>query len=230
MELFQELWQLLLQFIDVMLHLDVHLNEWMGMFGVWMYMILFLVIFCETGLVVTPFLPGDSLLFALGALCVGPSAALNVWVLWIVLIVAAILGDGVNYFIGKKIGPKIFRSESSRFLNKQHLARTQVFYEKYGGKTIIFARFLPIFRTFAPFVAGIGSMCYRRFSAFNVVGAFFWITTFLFAGYYFGNLPVIKSNFHYVIFAIIIISALPAVIEFLRHRYGAKPASESIQQ
>lgn len=201
-------------------HLDVHLNEWIGMLGPSIYLLLFAIVFCETGLVITPFLPGDSLLFALGALSAGENAALDIKILLVTLIVAGILGDAVNYAFGKYLGPKVFKKDDSLFFNKSHLLRTQSFYERYGGKTIIMARFLPIVRTFAPFVAGIGRMSYRKFAAFNVVGAVLWVSSFLIAGHYFGNLPGVKKNFHLVIFAIIIISAIPPVIEFWRHRKG----------
>ncbi|MBN1960805.1 MAG: DedA family protein [Deltaproteobacteria bacterium] len=218
--------------IDIFLHLDVHLTAWANVFGGWLYAILFLVIFCETGLVVTPFLPGDSLLFATGALAALPGSPLQIgWVI-ILLAIAGILGDSVNYAIGKKIGPKVFRS-NSRWLNQRHLQRTHEFYEKHGGKTIIFARFMPIIRTFAPFVAGIGYMSYRRFLAFNVIGAIAWVTMFSTAGYFFGSIPHVKSNFQYVILAIIIISLIPIFVEFIRARRQARraamtPADDSV--
>lgn len=186
--------------------------------GTALYVILFLVVFAETGLVVTPFLPGDSLLFALGALCAQPEFPLGVVQSGVLLIAAAILGDAVNYSIGYRIGPKVFASESSRLLNKQHLLKAQRFYEKHGGKAIIIARFVPIIRTFAPFVAGIGRMNYRRFALFNVTGAIAWVCLFLVAGYQFGNLPAIKRNFQVVILAIIVISVMPIVIELIRAR------------
>jgi membrane-associated protein len=206
--------------IDMLLHLDQHLNDWMNYFGPWMYVVLFLIIFCETGLVVTPFLPGDSLLFALGALCARPDSALDVWALWILLMIAGIVGDAVNYSCGAYVGPKVFSRPEGRFLNQSHLRKTQLFYERYGGKTIIIARFLPIIRTFAPFVAGIGRMTYAKFAMFNVVGAVLWVTSFLFAGYVFGNLPSVKSNFHYIILAIIILSVMPPLIEWFRASQG----------
>lgn len=207
---------LIKQLIDLILHLDQHLVELVTRFGTWSYAILFLIIFCETGLVITPFLPGDSLLFAIGAL--SASGALDPLVLTILLSIAAILGDTVNYWVGYKIGPKVFHGEGSRFLNPRHLERTHAFYEKYGGKTIIFARFIPIVRTFAPFVAGIGRMTYSRFLLYNVVGGIAWITIFVYAGYFFGNIPVVKRNFTLVILAIILISLTPAVIEYIQHR------------
>jgi membrane-associated protein len=203
--------------IDLFLHLDTHLGEIIQSYGVWTYTILFLIIFCETGLVVTPFLPGDSLLFAAGAFAA--RGDLNVLLLFIILTVAAIVGDTVNYWIGHYIGPKIFHKENVRFLNKAHLERTHKFYEKYGGKTIIVARFIPIIRTFAPFVAGIGSMTYWRFIAYNIVGGVLWVAVCIFGGYFFGNLEIVKRNFSLVILAIILISVLPIIIEFARQRF-----------
>jgi membrane-associated protein len=202
--------------IDFILHLDKHLGELVIQYGAWTYAILFLIIFCETGLVVTPFLPGDSLLFAIGALAA--TGSLDVFWVFILLSIAAIIGDTVNYWVGYIIGPKVFHGESSWLLNRKHLERTHDFYEKYGGKTIILARFIPIIRTFAPFVAGIGRMNYGRFLIYNVVGGIAWIAIFTYAGYFFGNIPIVKRNFTLVIFAIIIISVIPAVIEYRQHR------------
>src|SRR5262245_61714132 len=173
--------------IDILFHLDQHLNGWAEWLGPWLYVVLFAIIFCETGLVVTPFLPGDSLLFAVGALAGRPDSPLSLPLLIGLLITAAVLGDAVNYLVGFQLGPKVFKYENSRLLNKQHLVRTQHFYERYGGKTIILARFIPIIRTFAPFVAGIGKMRYRRFSSFNVVGGVAWVLIFLLGGYYLGS-------------------------------------------
>ena len=207
---------LIKRLIDLILHLDQHLVELVSQYGSWTYAILFLIIFCETGLVVTPILPGDSLLFAVGAL--SASGALNPLVLVVLLSIAAIAGDTVNYWIGHKLGPRVFQNESSRFLNRKHLERTHAFYEKYGGKTIVIARFIPIVRTFAPFVAGIGSMTYSRFLAYNVVGGVVWISIFVYAGYFFGNIPVVKGNFTLVILAIIVISMVPAIIEYVQQR------------
>jgi membrane-associated protein len=215
----------LLQFFDVLRHLDQHLAEWSQQLGGWLYLALFAIIFAETGLVVTPFLPGDSLLFAVGALCAVPDSAINLGATLPLLLVAAVLGDAVNYAIGRRLGPKVFTTESSRFLNKKHLLRTQEFYERYGGKTIIIARFVPIVRTFAPFVAGIGQMRYRRFVLFNLIGAVLWVALLLPVGYAFGNLPMIKRNFSIVIFAIIGISLLPAVVELLRGRRSRRVAA-----
>jgi len=208
--------ELLHQFIDLFLHLDKHLGEIIKDYGVWTYAILFLIIFCETGFVVTPFLPGDSLLFACGAFAA--TGSLEVWSLCVLLSIAAILGDTVNYWIGSYIGPKAFSREDSRFFKKKHLVQTHEFYEKYGGKTIIIARFMPIVRTFAPFVAGIGKMSYGKFLTFNIVGGLLWIFSFTFLGYFFGNLPVVKKNFTLVILAIVVLSVLPSVIEVIRHR------------
>jgi len=210
--------------IDILLHLDRYLNGWAADFGGWLYVLLFAVVFAETGLVVTPFLPGDSLLFAVGALAATDGSPIDVWLVGLVLTVAAILGDAVNYAIGRRIGPKIFASETSRLLNKQHLMRAHAFYERHGGKTVILARFMPIFRTFAPFVAGIGQMSYSRFATYNVVGALAWVWSFLMLGHQFGALPFVKKNFTYVIFAIIIVSVIPAVVEFIRaRRAGPEP-------
>ncbi len=208
--------------IDLFLHLDVHLTQVVQALGGWFYGLLFLVLFCETGLVVTPFLPGDSLLFAVGALAAAAGSPLRMPLLALLLPVAAIAGDAVNYLIGARVGPQIFRREGSRWLNKQHLVRAQQFYEKHGGKTIFLARFVPILRTFAPFVAGIGRMGYARFAAWNVAGGLVWVYLMLFAGYFFGNIPVVKRNFHYVVLAIIVISLVPVAIEWLRARRDAR--------
>jgi membrane-associated protein len=204
--------------IDVFLHLDVHLNEWAAMFGPWLYVILFLILFCETGLVVTPFLPGDSLLFATGALASVEGSPLELHWLMVLLVIAAVLGDAVNYAIGRRVGPVVFRSEGSWLLNVQHLERTAQFYEKHGGKTVFLARFVPIIRTFAPFVAGIGRMRYSYFATYNVTGALAWVLSFLAAGYWFGQIPTVKRNFHIVIVAIILISLVPVVLELVRAR------------
>ena len=201
--------------IDFILHLDKHLNEIIQTYGIWTYLLLFLIIFMETGLVITPFLPGDSLIFAAGAFAA--QGSLNVFVLFILLSLAAILGDTVNYWIGHYIGPKAF-SGNVRFLKKEYLDRTHAFYEKHGGKTIILARFIPIIRTFAPFVAGIGAMTYSHFIVYNVVGGVLWVGLFTFGGYFFGNLPFVKDNFIIVIITIIFISVLPAVVEVVRER------------
>ena len=208
--------ELISKLIDLFLHLDKHLNEIIGQYGGWTYLILFLIVFCETGLVVTPFLPGDSLLFAAGAFAA--LGSLNVFWLFVLLSIAAIAGDTINYWIGYWVGPKVFYRENVRFLNKKHLERTHEFYERYGGKTIIIARFVPIIRTFAPFVAGIGSMTYGRFIAYNVIGGVAWVAICVFAGYYFGNLEIVKGNFSLVIIAIVLISVAPMGVEYIRHR------------
>jgi membrane-associated protein len=210
--------------VDLFLHLDRHLAELAQALGPWLYFLLFAIVFCETGLVVTPFLPGDSLLFAVGALASIPESGLSIWLIGALLIVAAILGDAVNYAVGAYIGPRVFSSEESRWLNKRHLQRTHEFYEKYGGKTIILARFVPIVRTFAPFVAGVGSMTYARFAVYNVTGAVVWVVSFLLAGYFFGQLPIVKQYFHLVIVGIIVVSVIPVVVEFIRARREARAA------
>ncbi len=211
--------EFLAAFIDFFLHLDRHLSVIIQDYGVWTYAILFLIIFCETGLVVTPILPGDSLLFAVGSFAA--IGALDVSIVLLTLTVAAILGDTVNYGIGHFMGPKVFLKKDSKIFRKEYLDKTHRFYERYGGKTIIFARFVPIVRTFAPFVAGVGSMSYSRFIAFNIIGAVAWIAAFILAGYFFGAIPMVKKNFTIVIFAIIFLSILPGVIEYLRHRRSA---------
>ena len=207
--------QLLTYLVDLFLHLDEHLTEVIQTYGVWTYALLFTIIFLETGVVITPFLPGDSLLFAAGALAA--TGAMNVYLLYLLLTVAAILGDTVNYWIGHKIGPQAFQG-NIRFLKKEYLERTHQFYEKHGGKTIVLARFIPIIRTFAPFVAGVGHMSYGKFVAYNIIGGILWTTLFIFAGYFFGNLPVVKDNFTLVVLAIIFISILPPVFEYIQSR------------
>lgn len=200
--------------LDFFIHLDSHIGEIIASYGVWTYLILFLIIFAETGLVVTPFLPGDSLIFVVGTFAA--AGALDVWILFFLLLGAAVLGDTVNYEIGRFLGPKVFAKEI-RFLNHENLMKTQRFYEKHGGKTIIIARFLPIIRTFAPFVAGVGAMKYTRFLSYNFIGALLWVSVALFAGYFFGNLPFVRDNFTLVIFAIIGISAVPAVCAYVKN-------------
>jgi membrane-associated protein len=211
--------ELIKDFIELFLHLDTHLHAVIQTYGVWTYLLLFLIIFCETGLVVTPILPGDSLLFAAGTFAA--SGALDLTRLLGLLSIAAVLGDAVNYTIGHFMGPKVFTQEHGRFLKKEYLDRTHQFYEQYGGKTIILARFVPIVRTFAPFVAGVGRMTYGRFASYNVIGGILWITVCTTAGYLFGNIPVVKQNFTLVILAIVFISILPGVIEYLRQRQPA---------
>ena len=206
--------EFILQIIDFIVHVDVHLDEIIRQYGTWTYAILFLIIFAETGLVVTPFLPGDSLLFAAGTFAARGS--LEPAVLFFLLAIAAIIGDAVNYSVGRYLAPRAERG--FRFIKKDHLDKTHAFYERHGGKTIIIARFMPIVRTFAPFVAGIGAMEYRRFAMFNVTGAILWIGLFVYAGYFFGNIPAVEHNFTLVIMAIVLLSILPGIIEYIRHR------------
>ena len=208
--------------LEIILHLDRHLLDLCTQYGAWVYAILFVIVFCETGLVVTPFLPGDSLLFAVGSLAA--INALDLMTSIVLLIAAAILGDTVNYWIGDYVGPKVFHQENSRFLNKEYLVRTHRFYEKHGGKTIIIARFLPIIRTFAPFVAGIGSMTYKRFLMFNVVGGALWVLLFVPAGYFFGSVPFVKNNFSLVILALVLIPGIPSVVEVVRMQLKRRKA------
>jgi membrane-associated protein len=203
--------ELISWFIDVILHLDKHLTELVADYHIWVYLILFLIIFCETGLVVTPFLPGDSLLFAVGALAaVDQTGTLDATWVWILLTFAAVLGNEVNFRVGRMIGPRAF-SGGLRWLKQEYLVRTQGFYEKHGGKTIILSRFIPIIRTFAPFVAGVGQMRRRRFAAYNVAGGFAWVTLFIWGGYLFGNVPLVKENFGLVTIGIVVVSVLPVV-------------------
>lgn len=213
--------ELIQQLLDFILNIDKHLIEIVKEYRTWTYLILFLIIFAETGFVVTPFLPGDSLLFATGAIVANPDSGLNIFFMAILLIIAAITGDFVNYHAGKYVGPIAF-SGKYRLLKKEYLDKTQAFYEKHGGKTIIYARFVPIIRTFAPFVAGIGTMSYAKFALFNVTGAIFWVISFLVLGYFFGGLPIIKDNFTFVIFGIIFLSILPPVIEVVREKLKSK--------
>jgi membrane-associated protein len=208
--------------LDFILHLDQHLFDLCTQYGAWVYAILFVIIFCETGLVVTPFLPGDSLLFAVGSLAAINALDLPTAIFF--MIFAAVLGDTVNYWIGNYVGPKVFQKENSRLLNKEYLIRTHQFYEKHGGKTIIIARFLPIIRTFAPFVAGIGSMTYRRFLLFNVVGGALWVLLFISAGYFFGSVPFVKNNFSLVIIALLLIPGIPSVVEVIRMQLRKRKA------
>jgi len=205
--------------VDLFLHLDKHLAEVIRAYGPWTYALLFTIVFLETGLVVTPLLPGDSLLFAAGSFAA--LGALDLSLLFLLLTLAAILGDTLNYAIGHYLGPKVFHYERSRFFNPEHLQRTHAFYEKYGGKTIVLARFVPIVRTFAPFVAGIGKMRYPRFAMYNVAGGVGWVLSFLLAGYFFAELPIVKDRFHYVILAIIAISLVPIAVEWWRARRAA---------
>jgi membrane-associated protein len=209
--------------VDLFLHLDDHLAEAIASYGGHTYALLFVIVFLETGFVVTPILPGDSLLFAAGTFAAVGS--LNVWAVVGLLSVAAVLGDIVNYAIGRYLGPRVFHFPKSRFFNPDHLRKTHAFYEKYGGKTIIIARFVPIVRTFAPFVAGIGAMTYTKFIAYNVIGGVGWVFSCVFAGYFFGNLPIVRDNFSLAIAAVVVISVIPAVVEYLRHRRARAAAS-----
>jgi membrane-associated protein len=239
MQTLRQIVDILWRAVDAFLHLDKYLDIVLQACGGWTYFVLFLVILCETGLVILPLLPGDSLLFAAGTFAALGSFSLSrklsnpeaVIALFVLLSFAAIIGDTINYWIGKKIGPKIFHKENVRFLNKKHLLKAHQFYERYGGKTIIIARFVPIIRTFAPFVAGIGEMTYWRFISYNIIGGVSWIAVCLSTGYFFGNLNIVRNNFSLVILAIIFISILPAAIEFVRERNRARnnntPAADS---
>lgn len=208
--------ELIAGLIDFILHVDKHLVEIIKDYGTWTYLVLFMIIFSETGFVVTPFLPGDSLLFVIGAL--GATGALNFKLALILLITAAIVGNTVNYFIGRLLGDKILAMKNSRLIKKEYLLKTQAFYSKHGGKAIILSRFIPIIRTFAPFVAGIGKMNFMKFCYFNIIGGLSWVLLFMFAGFFFGNIPAVKNNFTYVIFAIIFVSLLPTVIPYIRSK------------
>lgn len=204
--------------LELLLHFDDYLAQLINLFGPYTYVFLFIIIFAETGLVVTPFLPGDSLLFIVGTLA--GNGFLNIWISYFTLILAAIIGDSVNYWVGQRIGPKVFSKENSRIFKKSYLEKTREFYEKHGKKTIILARFAPIVRTFAPFVAGVGKMHYQTFLAYNVIGAFIWVTSLTFAGYFFGSLPWVKANFEYIVYFIIFASLLPMLIEYLKYKVG----------
>ena len=208
--------------IDMFLHLDKTLETVVGQYHNWVYLLLFIIVFCETGLVATPFLPGDSLLFAAGSLAAIPDTVLNVGWLYVLFTAAAISGDTTNYWIGRFVGPKVFYKENVRFLNKEYLNRTHQFYDRHGGKTVAIARFMPIIRTFAPFVAGIGKMPYLRFLAYSIAGTLAWTSTFVLGGYFFGNLPFVKGHFTFVIMAIIVISFMPGIIGFLRQKMAKK--------
>ncbi|MBI3943774.1 MAG: DedA family protein [Chloroflexi bacterium] len=210
--------------VDYFLHLDKYLSVIIQNYGVWTYLILFVIIYCETGLVVTPYLPGDSLLFAAGTFAA--LGSLNVVWLAVILMIAAVAGDATNYSIGHYLGPKVFDQKRIPFLKREHLERTHQFYEKHGGKTIFFARFIPIIRTFAPFVAGIGKMTYSHFASYNIIGGVVWVCLFVFGGFFFGNLPAVRENFTLVILAIIVISFLPPVIEYSRKYF--KPAQNAV--
>jgi membrane-associated protein len=210
--------EILAQFIDIVLHLDKHLAILVQQYGLWIYGILFVIIFSETGFVVTPFLPGDSLLFVAGALAAIGEGGMDIVTLIGVLTLAAVLGNTVNYHVGRFLGPKVFHWENSRFFNRDALVKTHAFYEKHGGKTLVISRFLPLFRTFAPFVAGIGAMSYAKFTMFNLIGALAWVWSLCLAGYWLGNLPWVKANLTLIIVGIIIVSLLPVAVGWLKHR------------
>lgn len=222
--------ELITELFNFILHIDIRLAELARDYGVWVYAILFVIVFCETGLVVTPFLPGDSLLFAAGALAGGALAVdgvstagmYNVHLLVVLLFIAAVIGDAVNYMVGRKIGPAVFEKKNSRIFRPEYLARTRMFFEKYGSKTIVIARFVPIVRTFAPFLAGVGTMSYPKFAFYNVAGAFVWVTFFMYTGYFFGSTPLVQKNFKLVILAIIIISVMPGIVEVVKARRQAR--------
>jgi len=209
-----------MEIINSLLHIDTSLANIINLFGPFTYIILFLIIFAETGLVITPFLPGDSLIFAVGTLA--GASYLNILIIYSVLLIAAILGDTVNYWIGHHLGARVFTKENSRIFNKTYLEKTNEFYRKHGGKTIILARFVPVVRTFAPFVAGVGKMHYGTFLSYNIVGGFIWVTSLTFAGYFFGQIPLIKNNFEYVVIGIVFISVLPILTELIKHRYVSR--------
>lgn len=215
-----------MQVLDFIRHLDDHIGHWIHQFGPWSYGILFLIVFAETGFVITPFLPGDSLLFAAGMFAVPAKNGFNVWILLLVLTLAPLCGDTVNYHLGKWLGPKVFKSDDSKFLKKKHLLATQKFFAKHGPKAVIIARWVPIVRTFAPFVAGMGSMEYRRFFGYSVLGAFLWVWICIWAGYFLGAIPVVEQNFEYGIMALIGVSLIPIVIEWRKHRQEAAQEAE----
>ncbi|EHJ49012.1 SNARE associated golgi family protein [Solidesulfovibrio carbinoliphilus subsp. oakridgensis] len=215
----------LMHLVDIVLHVDKYLNAIAADYGTWTYFILFMIVFCETGLVVTPFLPGDSLLFATGALCGG--GVLDPNIIFGLLVAAAFIGDNLNYWIGRRVGPAVFEREKTRFFKKEYLLKAHAFYERHGGKTVILARFVPIVRTFSPFVAGIARMTYAHFLAYSIAGAVIWVAIFVYTGYFFGNLPFIKKNFSVAILVIIFISILPGIIEYIRHRRAAAAAAEA---
>ncbi len=219
------MFDLLKKLVDFIIHIDRHLAEIIASYGLWTYGVLFLIIFAETGLVVMPLLPGDSLLFAAGAFCAKPETGLNVHLMAGLLFVAAFLGDTLNYWVGRKVGPAVFKREDSIWLRKKHLDKAHAFFEKYGGRAVILARFVPIVRTFVPFIAGVGSMTYPRFMAYNLIGGFAWIYFFTYAGFMFGNQPFVQKNFKLVILAIIILSVLPIVVEFFREWRKSRKAT-----
>ena len=209
-----------MEIINLFIHFDTYLTQIINSFGHWVYVILFAIIFAETGLIIAPFLPGDSLLFSVGTL--SGAGLLNIWLVYFLMLIAAIIGDTVNYWVGHYLGPKVFSKENSRLFNKAYLEKTRDFYTKYGGKAVIIARFMTIFRTFAPFVAGIGKMHYQTFILYNVIGAFLWVTSFTFTGYFFGGLQFVKDNFEFVVLGIILISFIPGIYEFIKSRSLSK--------
>ncbi|MCX6276577.1 MAG: DedA family protein [Bacteroidetes bacterium] len=215
--------ELLKNFLDIILHIDVHLQQWVTDYRLWTYLILFVIVFMETGFVVTPFLPGDSMLFAAGTVAAMDGQPLSMAILVPLLIAAAFLGDTANYFLGKYLGKAVYE-KNYRFIKREYLDKTHAFYEKHGGKTIIIARFMPIIRTFAPFVAGIGTMSYRRFTSFNIIGGILWVSSFCIAGYFFGNIPLVKKNFTIAIFVIIFLSILPMIIAFIKSKMNKIPS------
>lgn len=215
---------------DMILHIDIYLNSFVSLYGFWTYLALFAVIFCETGLIVTPFLPGDSLLFVAGSIAAQPGNSLNILILFLLLFVASVLGNQINFWVGRAIGPRIFTAKSSRLFNKKYLEETHAFYEKHGGKTIIFARFLPIIRTFAPFIAGIGKMNNLHFSLYNLISALLWIGSLLSLGYFLGSLPVVKEHFTVVIYGIIFISLLPPILTFVSQKLSARSSKSDCGQ
>jgi len=216
-----------MQIVELLLHLDKYIESIIHQFGMLTYIIIFLIIFAETGLVILPFLPGDSLLFIIGTLA--GREFLNIWIVYFTLLAAAIIGDTVNYWVGHHIGPRVFAKENSRLFKKAYLEKTREFYDKNGGKTIILARFIPIIRTFAPFIAGVGRMNYGKFLLYNVVGAFVWVTTLTFAGYFFGSLEIIKENFEYAVILIVIISLVPVFIEYLKAKQEARVSKKQLE-
>jgi len=215
--------------IDIVLHVDKFIDHQVTLWGAWMYVVLFLVIFCETGLVVTPFLPGDSLLFAAAAVAARTGSPLNVWMLLAVMITAAVVGDTVNYWIGVKLGPRLLRKPDSRIFRKEYLDRTHAFFERYGGKAIILGRFVPFVRTFAPFLAGVGRMDYRKFLEFNVVGGILWVGLFVAAGYFFGRIPAVEENLTLVLFGVVIVTTIPIIIEYVRSALAERAEKAAAQ-
>ncbi len=216
--------------LNFILHLDQHLISFVTNYGIWTYVLLFCIIFCETGIIFTAILPGDSLLFAAGALTANVSGIINVHFLFILLVIASVMGNGLNYFIGKWLGPRVFRSNQSWIFNQRHIDNAHHFFERYGGKTIIIARFIPIIRTFAPFIAGIGYMTYRQFFIYSVIGAFLWIGLLVYGSFLFGNIPIVKEHFSIVIIAIVVLSILPAAIEILRRKLKKQPTETVTDQ